>query len=103
MGCLRKKGTAYRIVDLTKFQAGIVIAQEAGGFVSGSASSTHDGEVSEVILTGRKYIVVRYGGSPLVSFLNSIDISAIEGAEGKKQQVALVTEFYNTVTEWDAI
>lgn len=40
-------------------QAGIVIAQEAGGFVTGSRWSPHDGEVTEDILRGRKYLVVR--------------------------------------------
>jgi len=45
--------------------AGIVIAEEAGGVVTGShsifsASSDKDfGVVTEAILTGRKYIVVR--------------------------------------------
>jgi len=67
--------------------AGIVIAQEAGGFVSGSASSPHDGVVEGSILTGRKYIVVRQIG----------------GDNGSAQQAALVEEFYQTVTEWDAI
>jgi myo-inositol-1(or 4)-monophosphatase len=40
-------------------QAGIVIAQEAGGFVTGSKDCSHDGEVDEDILTGRKYLVIR--------------------------------------------
>jgi len=66
--------------------AGIVIAQEAGGFVSGSAASPHDGAVGEAILTGRKYIVVR----------------AIAEDERHKQQIALVKDLYKTVTEWDA-
>jgi len=46
--------------------AGIVIAEEAGGLVTGShdvfaATSTSDkfGDVTEDILTGRKYVVVR--------------------------------------------
>jgi len=46
--------------------AGIVIAEEAGGVVTGSRDafleSTKNGrfeEVTETILTGRKYVVVR--------------------------------------------
>lgn len=46
--------------------AGIVIAEEAGGIVTGSRDafleSTKNGtfgEVTEAILTGRKYVVVR--------------------------------------------
>lgn len=45
-------------------QAGIVIAQEAGGFVTGSKDAPHDGVVTEAILTGRRYLVIRgVGGS----------------------------------------
>jgi myo-inositol-1(or 4)-monophosphatase len=40
-------------------QAGIVIAQEAGGFVTGSKNAPHDGIVTEAILTGRRYLVIR--------------------------------------------
>lgn len=40
-------------------QAGIVIAQESGGFVSGGPHVNHDGDATEEILHGRKYIVVR--------------------------------------------
>jgi myo-inositol-1(or 4)-monophosphatase len=36
-----------------------VIAQEAGGFVTGSKDSPHDGVVTEAILTGRRYLVIR--------------------------------------------
>ena len=50
--------------------AGIVIAEEAGGLVTGShdvfaatAATDRFGEVTEEILTGRKYVVVR-GISP---------------------------------------
>lgn len=55
--------------------AGIVIAQEAGGVVSGSyaafsASSKEKdfGVVTEDILTGRKYVVVRAIGDTQVCF-----------------------------------
>lgn len=40
-----------------------MIAQEAGGFVSGAHHTDHDGEVTEDLLLGRKYIVVRSVGS----------------------------------------
>ncbi|KAG8898042.1 hypothetical protein FRC01_011052, partial [Tulasnella sp. 417] len=39
--------------------AGIVVAQESGGFASGGPHVNHDGDVTEEILHGRKYIVVR--------------------------------------------
>jgi myo-inositol-1(or 4)-monophosphatase len=54
--------------------AGIVIAQEAGGVVTGSheafassSSSSSFGDMTEDILTGRKYIVVRAVGDGNVS------------------------------------
>ena len=36
-----------------------MIAQEAGGFVTGSKDVPHDGVVTEAILTGRRYLVIR--------------------------------------------
>ena len=36
-----------------------MIAQEAGGFVTGSKDIPHDGVVTEAILTGRRYLVIR--------------------------------------------
>jgi len=61
--------------------AGIVIAEEAGGIVTGSRDafleSTRNGtfgEVTEAILTGRKYIVVRGVAETPVS---KIDISSL--------------------------
>lgn len=51
--------------------AGIVIAQEAGGIVTGSRevfekqSLEEFGDVTEDILVGRKYIVVRAIGEPV--------------------------------------
>ncbi|KAH9971077.1 hypothetical protein BGW80DRAFT_508231 [Lactifluus volemus] len=38
---------------------GIVILQEAGGFVTGSKDVLHDGIVTEAILTGRRYLAIR--------------------------------------------
>ena len=47
-------------------QAGIVIAQEAGGFVTGSKDTPHDGVITEAILTGRRYLVIRgVAGTPV--------------------------------------
>ncbi|KAF7307144.1 Inositol-1-monophosphatase [Mycena indigotica] len=73
--------------------AGVVIAEEAGGIVTGSrevfaATRSEDsfGDVTEAILTGRKYIVVR----------------AIGGAEGettKQAQKRIIEEFYATVED----
>lgn len=37
-----------------------MIAQEAGAFVSGSHTAPLDGVVTEDVLLGRKYIVIRY-------------------------------------------
>jgi hypothetical protein len=43
-----------------------VIAQEAGGFVTGSKDVPHDGVVTEAILTGRRYLVIRgVAGTPV--------------------------------------
>ncbi|KZS93045.1 inositol monophosphatase [Sistotremastrum niveocremeum HHB9708] len=70
--------------------AGVVIAQEAGGFVSGASSAPHDGDVDENILTGRKYIVVR-------ALPSSVDESSTDG------QRRIVKAFYASVSEWDAI
>ncbi|KAG8947046.1 hypothetical protein FRC04_011226 [Tulasnella sp. 424] len=68
--------------------AGIVLAQESGGFVSGGAHVNHDGDVTEEILHGRKYIVVRA-------------IADTPGESGKEAQKRIVKEFYDTVEDWD--
>jgi len=69
--------------------AGVVIAQEAGGFVSGGSQSAHDGQVTEEVLYGRKYIVVRA-------------IADTAGETGRDAQKRIVREFYAAVKEWDA-
>ncbi|ETW79754.1 hypothetical protein HETIRDRAFT_63751 [Heterobasidion irregulare TC 32-1] len=69
--------------------AGIVIAQEAGGFVTGSKDSPHDGDVTEAILTGRKYLVVR-------------GIADSEGEKAVDAQKRIVKEFYETVEDMQA-
>ncbi|KAF8299260.1 myo inositol monophosphatase [Clavulina sp. PMI_390] len=68
--------------------AGVVLAQEAGGFVSGSHNSPHDGIVTEELLLGRKYIVVR-------------PIADTETEKGVDAQKRIVKEFYATVEDYD--
>jgi len=73
--------------------AGIVIAEEAGGVVTGAhaafattASSDAFGDVTEEILTGRKYVVVRaIGGNP--------------GETGSDAQKRIIKELYDTVED----
>ncbi|XP_006453950.1 hypothetical protein AGABI2DRAFT_196541 [Agaricus bisporus var. bisporus H97] len=74
--------------------AGVVIVQEAGGLATGSKhafSTTADGasfgEVTEDILTGRKYIVVRA-------------IADTPGETGRDAQRRIIKEFYETVEEF---
>ncbi|KAF8963896.1 hypothetical protein BDZ97DRAFT_1758274 [Flammula alnicola] len=75
--------------------AGIVIAQEAGGIVTGShdvfaATSDKDfGAMTEEILTGRKYIVVRAIG----------DTNEEKCSDAQKR---IIKEFYATVEDVDA-
>ncbi|KAH9983876.1 inositol monophosphatase [Russula vinacea] len=66
--------------------AGIVIAQEAGGFVTGSKDVPHDGVVTEAILTGRRYLVIR--GVAGTSEEGSLDV-----------QKRIAREFYDTVED----
>ncbi|KAJ7070713.1 hypothetical protein C8F01DRAFT_391592 [Mycena amicta] len=73
--------------------AGIVIAEEAGGVVTGShdvfaatKSDTSFGDVTEAILTGRKYIVVRAIGES-------------EGETSAQAQKRIIEEFYSTVED----
>ncbi|KAG5350820.1 hypothetical protein C0989_009118 [Termitomyces sp. Mn162] len=73
--------------------AGIVIAQEAGGLVTGSheafaatASSSAFGDVTEEILTGRKYVVVRA-------------ISGDSGETSTDAQKRIISEFYESVED----
>ncbi|VDC04207.1 unnamed protein product [Peniophora sp. CBMAI 1063] len=70
--------------------AGVVIAQEAGGFVTGSADSPHDGDVTENILMGRKYLVVR-------------GIAATGNESALQAQQRIAKEFYETVENPDAL
>ncbi|KAK2464767.1 hypothetical protein APHAL10511_003185 [Amanita phalloides] len=74
--------------------AGIVIAEEAGGVVTGSRDTFLEslknetfGDVTEAILTGRKYIVVRAVAS------NNPD----EGPRGAHERI--IKDFYETVEE----
>ncbi|KAI9510769.1 inositol monophosphatase [Russula earlei] len=66
--------------------AGIVIAQEAGAFVTGSKDAPHDGIVTEAVLTGRRYLVIRgVAGTPEES---SLDV-----------QKRIARDFYDTVED----
>ncbi|KAH9958955.1 inositol monophosphatase [Russula dissimulans] len=66
--------------------AGIVIAQEAGGFVTGSKDVPHDGVVTEAILTGRRYLVIR-------GVAGTAEESSLE------VQKRIAREFYDTVED----
>ncbi|KAF8899306.1 myo inositol monophosphatase [Infundibulicybe gibba] len=73
--------------------AGIVIAQEAGGVTVGShghftstVSSKAFGDVTEDVLTGRKYVVIRAIG----------DTPTERGSDAQKR---IIEEFYATVEE----
>ncbi|RDB29226.1 Protein qutG [Hypsizygus marmoreus] len=73
--------------------AGIVIAEEAGGLVTGphdafeaTVSSDEFGDVTEEILTGRKYLVVRA-------------IAGTQGETGIDAQKRIIKEFYDTVED----
>jgi len=67
--------------------AGVVIAQEAGGFVSGAREVAHDGDFTEELLLGRKYIVVRA-------------IADTPNEKGIDAQKRIVREFYDAVEDW---
>ncbi|KAJ7786664.1 hypothetical protein B0H16DRAFT_1356026 [Mycena metata] len=76
--------------------AGIVIAEEAGGLATGghevftaTSSGTSFGDVTEEILTGRKYIVVRA-------------IGETEGETALQAQKRIIEEFYSSVEDVDA-
>ncbi|KDQ51105.1 hypothetical protein JAAARDRAFT_41378 [Jaapia argillacea MUCL 33604] len=68
--------------------AGTVIAQEAGGLVTGSSKCSHNGDVTEEILTGRKYVVIRAIGDT-------------EEEKGRDAQKRIIREFYESVEEVD--
>ncbi|KAF9535706.1 hypothetical protein CPB83DRAFT_842189 [Crepidotus variabilis] len=75
--------------------AGIVISQEAGCVITGShdtfaisSSSPEFGDVTEEILTGRKYIVVRAIG----------DTNHEKGSEAQKR---IIKEFYDAVEDFE--
>ncbi|KAK0474510.1 hypothetical protein IW261DRAFT_545200, partial [Armillaria novae-zelandiae] len=77
--------------------AGVLIAQEAGGLVSGSHkvyAETKDtpafGDVGETILTGQKYIVVR-------AIVNTVMET------GRDTQKRIIGEFYDTVQDYDVL
>ncbi|KAH9955211.1 hypothetical protein BGW80DRAFT_1189120 [Lactifluus volemus] len=72
--------------DILGRYAGIVILQEAGGFVTGSKDVLHDGIVTEAILTGRRYLAIR-------GVAETPEESSIEA------QKRIAREFYDTVED----
>lgn len=97
--------------------AGVVIAEEAGGLVSGShsmfalTSETESfGIVTEELLTGRKYIVVRaiadtvvrsFVLPPIILALNNSTCSQDE--KGIDAQKRIIKEFYESVQDVDTV
>jgi myo-inositol-1(or 4)-monophosphatase len=91
----------------------MVIAQEAGGFVTGSKDTPHDGVITEAILTGRRYLVIRGVAETSVrniSFLFDARVSHLyacphaaiptEQEESSLDvQKRLAREFYDTVQD----
>jgi len=70
--------------------AAIVIAQEAGCFISGSKTSPLDNIASEDVLAGRKHIVMRAIG----------DSETEKGVDAQKR---LIKEFYETVEDFQPV
>jgi len=70
--------------------AGIVIAQEAGGVVTGShdvlKGAAEPFKVTAEILTGRKYLVIR-------------GIADVDKENGRDAQLRIAREFYATVND----
>jgi myo-inositol-1(or 4)-monophosphatase len=89
--------------------AGIVILQEAGGFVTGSKDVLYDGIVTEAILTDRRYLVIRgVAETPVRKKVLKLDCTAnahnlrepINQEESSiKVQKRIVREFYDTVED----
>lgn len=99
--------------------AGIVIAEGAGGLVTGSnaafsaaaADGENFGDVTEDILTGRKYIVVRaIADTPVsvkclsVRLFQGIHLSdGNQGETRREAQRRIIREFYETVEEIEPV
>lgn len=82
-----------RIQLIWVLQAGMVIAQEAGGVVSGShaivnttSADVDPFNVTPEILTGRKYLVIR-------------GIPDLPNETGRQAQLRIAKEFYDTVKD----
>jgi len=76
--------------------AGIVIAQEAGGFVTGSKDAPHDGVVTEGILTGRRCLFIRgLAGTATSHPINSF----MQEESSRDVQKRIAQEFYGTVED----
>lgn len=87
-----------------------MIAQEAGGFVTGSKDTPHDGVVTESILTGRRYLIIRGVAGTSVRkvyrdltqifiFLILCICSLAQEESSLEAQKRIAQEFYNTVED----
>ncbi|CAL1693947.1 unnamed protein product [Somion occarium] len=70
--------------------AGTIIAQEAGCLVAGSRTSPLDNNITDTVLTGRKYIVIRAIG----------DSQTEKGVDAQKR---LIQDFYATVEDFEPV
>jgi len=81
-----------------------VIAQEAGGFATGSKDTPHDGVVTESILTGRRYLIIRgVAGTSVRPFKVYQDLThnlfLIQEESSLDAQKRIAQEFYDTVED----
>ena len=91
--CVSEGDLVVRILLTWVLQAGIVIAQEAGGVVTGShailnttSADVDPFKVTSEILTGRKYLVIR-------------GIPDLPNESGRQAQLRIAKEFYETVND----
>lgn len=83
-------------------QAGIVIGQEAGCYITGGHDSARDGDVTPEILFGRKYLIVRaiadseVRSDPTLVWRYLIIRQTEKGVDAQKR---IAEEFYATVTD----
>lgn len=90
--------------------AGIMIAQEAGGRVTGSheyfaKTPTTDTEAGEEVLFGRKYLVIRALGDSQVctdEHNHSVSLNPHQEETGVDAQLRIMKEYYDSVTDYAA-
>ena len=90
-----------------------MIAQEAGGFVTGSKDAPHDGVVTEGILTGRRCLFIRaVAGTAVradppsftwtrlkIDWTSHPSIHFIQEESSRDVQKRIAQEFYDTVED----